>query len=206
MINRLFLLSTVVSLAFAGFSAAQQTDATEDAAEAPATEAAEATPAPAVPVTKETAEVGQVYTTQSGDWTVECEKTVSSEDPCLMVQVLRDENEVAIMEAEVTRVASENNIGAVMLIRTPLLTLLTEGVTFRIDGGDAARIPFFFCDANVCVARVNLRDQDANAFKRGNAAELRIVPVAAPERSVIVKMSLSGFTAAYDGLPTLGGQ
>jgi invasion protein IalB len=197
MSNRLFLLSTVASILFAGYAAAQDTTTTE----APAEDAA-----PAAPLTKETAEIGQAYRTTNGDWNVDCEKTLSGNDPCLMVQVLRDDANIAVMETEVTRLPSGNGPAAVLLIKTPLMTLLPEGVTLSIDGGDPARIPFLFCDSSICMARANLREQDVAAFKRGVKAALRIVPVAAPDQSVTVDMSLSGFTASYDGLPELGGQ
>lgn len=202
MTYRLFLLSSVASLLFAGFAAAQDTTTpSEETTGALSTDAP-----PAAAVTKETAEIGQAYRTTNGDWNVDCEKTVSGNDPCLMIQVLRDEADIAVMETEVTRVNSGSGSAAVMLIKTPLMTLLPEGVTLRIDGGDPARIPFFFCDSSVCLARANLRDQDVAAFKRGAKAELRIVPVAAPNQSVTVDMSLRGFTASYDSLPVLGSQ
>lgn len=204
MTNRLFLLSTVASLLFAGFAAAQDTSTAEAPAET--TEAPAEDAAPVVPLTKETAEIGQGYRTTNGDWNVDCEKTVSGDDPCLMNQVLRNDEDFAIMETEVTRLASGSGSAAVLLIKTPLMTMLPEGVTLRIDGGDPARIPFFFCDSSICMARANLRDQDVAAFKRGSKAELRIVPVAAPDQSVTVEMSLSGFTASYDVLPELGAQ
>ncbi|MBV2360855.1 invasion associated locus B family protein [Thalassococcus sp. CAU 1522] len=184
---------------------AQQTETTsETPAEAPAeTPPADAPADQTADAPSGEPAVGDVYQRQEGDWRLVCEKTLSGEDPCRMAQLMRDANNNPVMEAELTRLAGENLPAAVMVINTPLLTLLTEGVTLTIDGGSPAKIPFMFCDNQSCVARVNLREQDVSTFKRGNVARVRIVPLAAPDNSVTVDMSLKGFTAAFDSIPAL---
>lgn len=176
----------------------------QDTAATPAPD--QAAPAPAAPkvLTKEEAAVGDVYQRTEGDWTMMCEKTVAGDDPCRMSQLLRDDNGNPVIEVELTRLSGENVPAAVLIFNTPVLTLLPEGVTLTIDGGNPAKLPFLFCEPKSCVSRVNLREADTGAFKRGSAATVRIVPMQAPDNSVTVKMSLAGFTAAYDSLQPVG--
>jgi invasion protein IalB len=183
---------------------AQQTE-TEAEAETTTTEAAEAAPAPTPPPlkTEEEAVVGEAYGRIEGDWRVLCQKTLSGDDPCRMGQLLRDTAGNPVIEVEVTRFQGENAPDAVMIINTPVGTILTEGVTLTIDASKPAKVPFFYCDGQVCVSRVNLRDADATAFKRGNVTKVSIVPVTNPGQTVSVDMSLTGFTAAYDSLPRI---
>ncbi|MDJ0822197.1 MAG: invasion associated locus B family protein [Paracoccaceae bacterium] len=189
MTRPLVLLSMVAALV-AGPVWAQ-----ESTTEAPAEEAAQAAEgAAAVPA------VGDSYERTEGDWTLICEKTLSGDDPCRMAQLLRDNNDNPVIEAELSRLQGENLPSAVMVFNTPLLTVLPEGVTLSIDGGSPVKIPFLFCDRSACIARVNLRDPDVNTFKRGANATVRIVPLAAPDNSVTLTMSLTGFTAAYDSI------
>ena len=192
MTRPLVILSMLAALA-AGPVWAQESTATTEEAQAeeaaPATEGEAAVPA-----------VGEPYERTEGDWTLVCQKTLSGDDPCRMAQLLRDNQDNPVIEAELSRLEGENLPAAVMVFNTPLLTVLPEGVTLSIDGGSPVKIPFLFCDRSACIARVNLRDPDVNAFKRGGAATVRIVPLAAPDNSVTLTMSLTGFTAAYDSI------
>lgn len=202
MTRSLFALSLIAALAAAPVMA-QQAD-TEAEAEAAPAETAEAAPAqPPRMKTEEEAVVGEPYGRIEGDWRVVCQKTLSGEDPCRMGQLLRDEAGNPVIEVEVSRFKGGNAPDAVMVINTPVGTILTEGVTLTIDTSKPAKVPFFYCDGQVCVSRVNLRDADAAAFKRGNMAKVTIVPVTNPGTPVSVDMPLTGFTASYDSLPRL---
>lgn len=194
--TRSILTLSLLATLLTGPVFAQQ--ATDDAAAAPAADAA----APAGPVfkTAEEAAVDETYGRTEGDWNVICQKTLSGEDPCLMAQLLRDEAGNPVINVEVSRLKVEGGPDAMMIINTPVGTILPEGVSVTIDNGKPAKLPFFYCDGQVCVTRVNLRDADAAAFKRGNLAKVRIVPVTNPNEPVTVNMSLKGFTAAYDAL------
>ncbi len=162
---------------------------TPDASEGSGSEAAATTP------------TSNVYTKEQGDWVTVCEQVLTGDDPCgSMQQVLKGAEGNDVMQIELNRLAGANAPAAVMLINTPLLTLLPEGVALSIDGGKTARVPFFVCDNSKCIARVSMRDEDVAAFKRGQSATLSVVPANAPDQRISVQMSLSGFTAAYDSL------
>ena len=86
--------------------------------------------------------------------------------------------------------------GATILV--PLETLLPAQLTIAVDGENAQRYPFAFCNQVGCVSRLGLTAEDIEALKTGNSASIVIVPAAAPDQVVTVTMSLKGFTSAFD--------
>jgi len=76
-------------------------------------------------------------------------------------------------------------------------------LTLTIDSGEARRYPFTFCNAAGCVARVGFTQAEVDQLKRGISARLRLVPAAAPDQEVLLTMSLSGFTAAFDNVTAI---
>lgn len=146
-------------------------------------------------------QVGEQYLREVfNDWALRCLKTEDGVDPCQMYQLLSDDEGNAV--AEIAIVSLQGGTGAIAgaTIVVPLETLLTEQITLRVDGGQARRFPFNFCNMGGCVTRIGFTDEDINLFRRGAAATLTMVPAGAPDQTVTVTMSLSGFTAAYEAV------
>jgi invasion protein IalB len=114
-----------------------------------------------------------------------------------MYQLLSDAEGNAVAEIAIVSLPDSGNAVAGATIVAPLETLLTEQITLRVDGGQARRFPFNFCNVGGCVTRLGLTEEDLALFRRGATATLSMVPAAAPDQIVTVTMSLSGFTAAY---------
>lgn len=145
-------------------------------------------------------QVGQQYMREeSGDWIVRCLKTEDGNDPCQLYQLLEDADGNAVAEISVVAL-SGGQAAAGATIVAPLGTLLTEQLTMRIDGGTARRFPFTACNQGGCFSRIGFTADDVAAFKRGAAATLRLVPLAAPDQEVVLNVSLTGFTAGFDSL------
>ena len=144
---------------------------------------------------------GQQYLQEVfNDWALRCLKVEEGTDPCQMYQLMSDAEGTDV--AEIAIVALQGGGGAVAgaTIVVPLETLLTEQITLRVDGGQARRFPFNFCNVGGCVTRVGLTSEDVALFRRGAEATLTMVPAAAPDQTVTVTMSLSGFTAAFEAV------
>lgn len=142
---------------------------------------------------------GQQYLKEVfNDWALRCLKVEEGEDPCQMYQLLTDADGNEVAEIAIVSLPDSGNAVAGATIVVPLETLLTEQITLRVDGGQARRFPFNFCNVGGCVTRLGLTDQDLGLFRRGAAATLAMVPAAAPDQTVTVTMSLSGFTAAFE--------
>ena len=149
---------------------------------------------------------GTIYTREEHKaWQLRCVRTEdgaeSANDPCQLYQLLRDQQDNAV--AEISLVGLPDGQGGAVAgatIITPLETLLTQQLTLRVDGGSAKRYPFNWCTQIGCFSRVGFTADEIAQFKRGAAATISIVPVAAPEQKVQLSVSLSGFTAGYDGM------
>lgn len=187
-----------LALALGGPVGAQTTEApaeTGDAAPSPAGDLALGEP-----VAGE-AGIGDPYVgAEFTDWVLRCIRTESGDDPCQLYQLLQDQEGNSVAEISVFPLPEGQQAEAGVTIITPLETLLTEQVTLRIDDAQAKRYPFTFCAAVGCVSRIGLLGEEVDAFRRGNAAVVRIVPAAAPDQEVVLTVSLRGFTAGFQAL------
>ncbi len=134
-----------------------------------------------------------------GDWEKQCAASGPEPRPCRLYQLLRDQSGNPISEVTLFKLGQPEGqavAGATLIV--PLETLLTAQLTMAVDGKNARRYPFAFCNQAGCVARIGFSEADINNFKAGNVAQISIVPALAPDQTVSVEMSLSGFTKAYD--------
>ncbi len=134
------------------------------------------------------------------DWELVCVRVPDEDDPCQMYQLLRDSEGNATAEISMFPLPPGQEAVAGATILTPLETLLTAQLVMQVDGGDAKRYPFTFCTAIGCIARVGFTQAEVDAFRRGAEATWSLVPVAAPDQTVELSMSLMGFTAAFNAL------
>ena len=132
-----------------------------------------------------------------GDWELVCVRVADEPDPCQMYQLLRDAEGNATAEITIFPLPPGQEAAAGATILTPLETLLTAQLVKQVDGGAAKRYPFTFCTAIGCIARVGFTAEEVDAFRRGARATWTLVPVAAPDQTVNLDMSLIGFTAAF---------
>ncbi len=132
------------------------------------------------------------------DWEMVCVRIPDEEDPCQMYQLLRDAEGNATAEISMFPLPPGQDAVAGATILTPLETLLTAQLVMQIDGGAAKRYPFTFCTAIGCIARVGFTAEEVDAFRGGAEATWTLVPVAAPDQTVELSMSLMGFTAAFE--------
>jgi invasion protein IalB len=123
------------------------------------------------------------------DWELQCFRSEAEEDPCQMHQLLRESEGNPVAEFSLFKLP-ESSPG----------TLLTEGLRISVDDGAAKAYNFSFCSMVGCFARIGFTQEEVAAFKGGAEANLVIVPAQAPNERVLIKASLSGFTAAYDNV------
>ena len=145
---------------------------------------------------------GQIYVAENfGDWELRCIRAPEGEeDRCNMYQLLSNADDAPVAEFNLFRLPEGGQAVAGANIVVPLETLLTQQLTLSIDSGEARRYPFTFCNSAGCVARVGFTQAEIDAFKRGVAATIRVVPAAAPDEEFLLTMSLAGFTAGFDQL------
>ncbi|NND20770.1 MAG: invasion associated locus B family protein [Boseongicola sp.] len=146
-------------------------------------------------------QVGQTYVAEViEDWQVRCVKTEEGKDPCQLYQLLKDSDGNSVAEFSIFNLPEGQEAVAGATIITPLETLLTADLRLAVDAGQARRYPYSFCSQIGCFARVGFTQGEIDALKRGNAANVTIVPAAAPNETVGLSVSLSGFTAGWNAL------
>ncbi|MFU8883255.1 MAG: invasion associated locus B family protein [Rhodobacterales bacterium] len=146
-------------------------------------------------------QIGEPYIREvSGDWGLECLRVPEGEEPCQIFQTLTDEEDNQVANVRLFKIPAGGQAVAGALVAVPLETLLTAQLTITVNGGQPKRYPFSVCDRQGCYARIGLTQDDINAYKRGAAATVTLVPFVAPDERVEVTMSLTGFTAGYDSL------
>ncbi len=138
-----------------------------------------------------------------GAWEMRCIKTDQEQDPCQMYQLLDDGNGSPVAEVSLFRLAGGGKVEAGANIVVPLETSLQDQLKVSVDGGATRRYPYVLCNDIGCLVRLGLTKEDVGAFKRGNEALITIVPALAPDQTVQLKLSLDGFTAAYDKVSVL---
>ncbi|MCQ0970012.1 invasion associated locus B family protein [Paracoccus sp. TK19116] len=177
-------------------ASATDTPATGDGA--PADEAATTADPNAEP------QVGSYYVKSTHeDWLIRCIRAGEGVDPCELYQLMQDDSGNSV--AEVTMIPLEGGevaVGATVVV--PLETDLLFGLQFQVDQGRGQAYPFNFCAPVGCVARVGFPDAELNALKRGNVANVALLPFGGdPENPVQLQLSLTGFTAGLAALEEL---
>lgn len=87
----------------------------------------------------------------------------------------------------------------VFQVTVPTARLIPPGVGLQIDGGKTQKIDYMICFPDRCVAETVLNDQLVTSLKKGTA--LTLTSVNFQNKPNPVKVSLQGFTGAYDGEP-----
>lgn len=202
MTKPLLILTLMASLAASGVATAQETAAPE-ATEAPSGGSDLSVLDTGEPVADPDAEGNSYVRTTHGDWAIQCLRVAEGPEPCQMYQLLKDQAGGNVAEVSIFRLANGGQVAAGGTFVVPLETLLTEKLNVRVDSGQAKRYDFSFCTQVGCYARVGFTPEDVAAFRRGNVANVTIVPALAPDQRVTVAMSLTGFTAAYEDIAEL---
>lgn len=152
-------------------------------------------------------QVGQTYIAgEQGDWQLRCVKSEDGKDPCQLYQLLSDEEGNSVAEFSIFNLPEGQQAVAGATVVTPLETLLTAELRLQVDSGQARRYPYSFCSQIGCFARLGFTQAEVDAFKAGSAATVAIVPAAAPNEVVALKLSLSGFTAGWNALVAAGAE
>lgn len=149
-------------------------------------------------------EIGRPYTREvNGSWEMRCIRVEEGEEPCQMYQMMDDGQGAPVAEISVFRLPEGGRAVAGATLIVPLETSLSDQLKISIDGDNARRYPFAFCNPIGCYVRLGLTAEDVAAFKRGAAATVSIVPALAPDQTVDLTLSLSGFTASFDAVSIL---
>ncbi|WP_170557281.1 invasion associated locus B family protein [Ruegeria atlantica] len=137
------------------------------------------------------------------DWAILCIKTDNDEDPCAMRQILTGEQGQPIAEITLEKLPEGAAAVAGATVVVPLETMLQAQLALSIDGAPGKRYDYHHCNPVGCLAQLGFTQGDVDAMKVGTKATLSLVSVLAPNQLLQLEVSLSGFTAGFEGLKVL---
>lgn len=132
------------------------------------------------------------------DWVAVCEANPDTQqEHCHIVQKLtREEGEETLLLVRVGYIVEEKK--PVAFIFLPLGVSLPGGAGLQIDKGEIIKFGYERCDANGCLAPLQLTDDLIGAMKAGNQA--RVLFFDATGKTGALPVSLLGFTAGFNSL------
>jgi invasion protein IalB len=146
-----------------------------------------------------------------GAWKIQCEEMPAGDaaaglEPgkkvCVMVQSTRNEKnpKAGLTLVLVKSKQGEKNV-TMMRVVAPIGVFLPTGVALEIDGAAVGRVPFTRCMPQICLAFAEASPETLDKMKKGSAANFIIYE--APGLGLPMKISLEGFSAAFDALDNL---
>jgi invasion protein IalB len=147
------------------------------------------------------AEVGKVYlAAKFDDWEQRCVKTADGADPCNLYQLLKDSTGNPAAEISFFSLPAGGAAAAGASVLAPLYTLLTANLRIAIDQATPKLYPFSYCNETGCLSKVGFTPDELAALKKAGTATLTLVPAEAPTKTVVIAMSLKGFTAGFQAI------
>lgn len=118
-----------------------------------------------------------------------------AETLCVVARERRATNGQPIAAVQIREQADKK----ILVLAVPPAMLLRPGVQIKIDQSEPVRAAYSICYPNFCFAEAAIKDDYVASMKRGNTIALTSLNQQA--KPVTIEISLSGFTAAYDGEP-----
>ena len=133
--------------------------------------------------------------TTNGQWFKACAE--QGENTICNVQNIKTANTGQLLTAVSLIEVKGKNEQRIFQISVPTGRLVQPGVSIAIDGKDAIRVPYGLCLPDRCIAEAKLDDKLVAMLKRGG--EMTLTSVNYQRAPNPIKMTLGGFTAAFDG-------
>lgn len=130
-------------------------------------------------------------------WYKTCAKQEDN-DICAVQNIQRANNGQMITAIGLISVQGKVN-RKIMQVSVPSARLIPPGIVMQIDGGKGAKLDYVVCLPDRCTAEVPLTDGMLASIKKGN--EMVLTSMNFRRQPNPIKISLQGFSGAYDGDP-----
>lgn len=128
-------------------------------------------------------------------WFKECSKQ-NENDICVVQNITTAQTGQLITAVGLVEVTGKNN-QRLLQVTVPIARYIPPGISVQVDGGKQTRVPYAVCLPDKCIAQIPLTNEIVTSFKRGGEAVF--TSVNAQRASNPIRVSLTGFTQAYDG-------
>ena len=174
--------AVATGLAFSTIGAAYAQETAQDAEAAPQTQAG-------------TVEESAEDASADDNWLKVCSELDDGGQACIMRQVVT--NTGVFTGSFLLRDDPSQESRLLAVASVPIGVLLPFGLTWQIDGGKPVRVPYMLCDPTSCATQLVINEQYVNSLKKGNT--LKLTAKNRQNQDLTIEITLSGFTAAYDG-------
>ncbi|MBP1850093.1 invasion associated locus B family protein [Rhizobium halophytocola] len=130
-------------------------------------------------------------------WFKTCSKQEES-DVCIVQNQVLAQNGQLITAVGLIDVTGKVN-RKFMQVTVPTARILPPGIQMQIDGGKGQKLDYAVCLPDRCTAEIPLTDETIANLKKGGEVVFTSINVRRAPNPI--KISLSGFTGAYDGQP-----
>lgn len=130
-------------------------------------------------------------------WFKTCTKQEDT-DICMVQNVSRASNGQVVTAVSLIQFTGKQN-RAVFQVAVPPNRAIRPGVGVQIDDSQARKVDYSLCFSDRCIAEAPLNDELVAQMKKGG--ELKVASVNFQNQPNPISISLSGFTAAFDGDP-----
>lgn len=141
---------------------------------------------------------GQGIQTVPGEWFKVCSKQ-GDNDICNTQFTLVADTRQLITALNLIEVSGQVNQKVIQAV-VPTGRVIPAGVQVKIDDASPATLNYSVCFQDRCIAEAELTDDLVNRMKRGQ--QMNVTSINFQRQPNPVPITLSGFTAAYDGDPT----
>jgi len=138
------------------------------------------------------------------DWTARCGSPAEgAPSSCVLEQIVFSEDGSRPMLRAAAGYIQEDKAKAVpaVLFTVPLMVALEQGLAVSVDGQGAFVARYHHCNPEGCVAGLPLDKTVLGSFKKGSKAAVQLLAING--QAVQLTLSLSGFTAGYNALPSV---
>ncbi|MDO1583647.1 invasion associated locus B family protein [Rhizobium oryzicola] len=130
-------------------------------------------------------------------WFKTCDKQDDS-DVCAVQNVLLSQNGQLITAVGLITVEGKVN-RKILQVSVPSARLIQPGITMQIDGGKGQKMDYVLCIPDRCTAELPLTDAMIASLKKGTDVVFTSINFRRAPNPI--KVSLGGFTGAFDGQP-----
>ncbi len=130
-------------------------------------------------------------------WFKACTKQADN-DVCIVQNLVSASNGQLITAVGLITVQGKVN-RKLLQVSVPSARMVQPGIGMQIDTGQTQKLDYAVCMPDKCVAEVPLTDQMIASFKKGG--EVTFTSVNFQRQPNPIKVSLQGFTDAFDGPP-----
>lgn len=143
------------------------------------------------------AATAQAQERQAEKWAKVCSKAGNNDICVVQFTIVTPTNQLVTGVNLLTSKGQTNR--SIFQVAVPSGRFIPQGVKVQIDNGAENTLPYSICLPDRCTAEIPLDDRLVQALKNGG--ELTLTSTNFRAQANPVKVTLTGFTAAYDGPP-----